>query len=93
MFTYSGWNAAAYMAEEIRDPGRNVPRALALGTGAVDRDLPAVNALYLYVLPVAELAPREGSVLDVIADRLIGPPPATSWASSSSSACRPASTR
>ena len=28
MFTYSGWNAAAYMAEEIRDPGRNVPRAL-----------------------------------------------------------------
>ena len=40
-FTYSGWNAAAYMAEEIRDPGRNVPRALALGTGAVDRHLPA----------------------------------------------------
>ncbi len=31
MFTYSGWNAAAYMAEEIRDPGRNVPRALADG--------------------------------------------------------------
>ncbi len=26
MFTYSGWNAAAYMAEEIRDPGRNLPR-------------------------------------------------------------------
>ena len=37
MFTYSGWNAASYMAEEIRDPGRNVPKALALGTGAVDR--------------------------------------------------------
>jgi len=35
MFTYSGWNAAAYVAEEIRDPGRNVPRALALGTAAV----------------------------------------------------------
>ena len=28
MFTYSGWNAAAYVAEEIRDPGRNVPLAL-----------------------------------------------------------------
>ena len=41
MFTYSGWNAAAYVAEEIRDPGRNVPRALALGTGAVVADLPA----------------------------------------------------
>ena len=34
MFTYSGWNAASYMAEEIRDPGRNVPRALILGTAA-----------------------------------------------------------
>ena len=32
MFTYAGWNAAAYVAEEIEDPGRNVPRALALGT-------------------------------------------------------------
>src|SRR4029450_10513478 len=35
MFTYSGWNAAAYVAEEIRDPGRNVPRALAIGTRRV----------------------------------------------------------
>ena len=35
MFTYSGWNAASYLAEEIRDPGRNVPLALGLGTGAV----------------------------------------------------------
>ena len=31
MFVYSGWNAAAYMAEEVRDPGRNLPLALALG--------------------------------------------------------------
>ena len=35
MFTYSGWNAASYVAEEIRNPGRNVPMALALGTGVV----------------------------------------------------------
>ena len=34
MFSYSGWNAAAYVAEEVRDPARNVPRALALGTVA-----------------------------------------------------------
>ena len=27
MFTYSGWNAAVYVAEEIHNPGRNVPRA------------------------------------------------------------------
>ena len=34
MFSYSGWNAAAYVAEEIRDPGRNVPRALGARHGA-----------------------------------------------------------
>ena len=72
MFTYSGWNAAAYVAEEIRDPGRNVPRALALGTAAVIAIYVLLNLLYLYVLPVGELAKVKGSVLDVIADRLLG---------------------
>ncbi len=73
MFTYSGWNAAAYVAEEIRDPGRNVPRALALGTLAVVAIYVLLNLLYLYVLPVGELAAVKGSVLDVVADRLLGP--------------------
>ena len=72
MFTYSGWNAAGYIAEEIRDPGRNVPRAFALGTAAVIFVYLALNVLYLYVLPVGELAKVQGSVLDVIADRLLG---------------------
>ena len=72
MFTYSGWNAAAYMAEEIRDPGRNVPLALAVGTAAVIVIYLLLNGLYLYVMPVGELARVQGSVLDVIADRLLG---------------------
>ena len=72
MFTYSGWNAAGYIAEEIRDPGRNVPRAFALGTAAVIVIYLSLNLLYLYVLPVGELARVQGSVLDVIADRLLG---------------------
>jgi basic amino acid/polyamine antiporter, APA family len=72
MFTYSGWNAAAYVAEEIRDPGRNVPRALALGTAAVIAIYVLLNLLYLFVLPVGQLAQVRGSVLDVIADRLLG---------------------
>ncbi|MEX2273660.1 MAG: amino acid permease [Vicinamibacterales bacterium] len=72
MFTYSGWNAAAYVAEEIRDPGRNVPRALAIGTGAVILVYLLLNLLYLYVVPVGDLAAVQGSVLDVIADRLLG---------------------
>lgn len=71
MFTYSGWNAAAYMAEEIRRPGRNVPLALALGTAAVTAVYVLLNVLYLYVMPVGELAGVRGSVLDVVADRLL----------------------
>lgn len=72
MFTYSGWNAAAYLAEEIRDPGRNVPRALGLGTLAVVAMYLLLNGLYLFVLPVGDLAKVQGSVLDVVADRLLG---------------------
>ena len=56
MFTYSGWNAATYVAEEVRDPGRNVPLALGLGTVAVILIYLGLNALYLHVLPVSELA-------------------------------------
>jgi basic amino acid/polyamine antiporter, APA family len=72
MFTYSGWNAATYVAEEIRDPGRNVPIALAIGTVAVVVIYLLVNLLYLYVLPIDALAAVQGSVLDVVADRLLG---------------------
>ena len=73
MFTYSGWNAASYMAEEIRDPGRNVPRALLLGTVAVIAVYVLINVLYLYVIPIGELATLGGrSILDVVGDRLLG---------------------
>jgi APA family basic amino acid/polyamine antiporter len=72
MFTYAGWNAASYLAEEIREPGRNLPLALGVGTAAVIAIYVLLNLLYLYVLPVGELAKVQGSVLDVIADRLLG---------------------
>jgi APA family basic amino acid/polyamine antiporter len=72
MFTYSGWNAAAYMAEDIHHPERNVPRALALGTAAVIAIYLLLNLLYLYVMPIGDLAKVQGSVLDVVADRLLG---------------------
>jgi len=72
MFTYSGWNAAAYMAEEIRDPGRNVPLALAIGTVAVTAIYLLMNVLFIYVMSIGGLAAVQGSVLDVVADRLLG---------------------
>ena len=72
MFTYSGWNAAAYMAEEIRDPGRNVPRALLMGTIGVIIIYALLNLLYLYAIPVGELAAVKGSVFDFIGERMLG---------------------
>ena len=72
MFSYSGWNAAAYVAEEVRNPERFVPRALAIGTGAVIVIYLLLNFLYVYSLPIDQLSRLEGSVVDVIADRLFG---------------------
>ena len=77
MFSYSGWNAAAYVAEEVRDPGRNVPRALGLGTVVVVVVYLGINLLYLYALPVREFARlgASGQVAAgaVVAEHLLGP--------------------
>jgi len=73
MFSYSGWNAAAYVAEEIREPGRNVPRALAIGTVAVVVLYLGLNFLYIYAVPMTEIGGVQGSIAMVAADRLIGP--------------------
>jgi APA family basic amino acid/polyamine antiporter len=72
MLAYSGWNASAYVAEEIRDPGRNLPKSLAIGTLAVIAVYFGINLLYLFVFSVGELAALKGSVLDIVADRLLG---------------------
>ncbi len=72
MLAYAGWNAASYLAEEIRDPGRNVPKALAIGTAAVIAIYLLLNLLFLYVFSVRDLAAIKGSVLDVVAERLLG---------------------
>jgi APA family basic amino acid/polyamine antiporter len=72
MFSYSGWNAAAYVAEEVRDPARNVPRALALGTCAVIVVYLALNALYVFAIPVAQLATLDARLMDTVAERLFG---------------------
>jgi APA family basic amino acid/polyamine antiporter len=61
------------VAEEVRNPGRNVPLALGLGTAAVIVIYVGLNALYLYALPVGELAALPGGrLLDTVAERLFG---------------------
>jgi APA family basic amino acid/polyamine antiporter len=71
MFSYTGWNAAVYVAEEVRDPTRNVPLALGLGTASVIALYLALNALYLRVVPREELVGAIG-VGEMAAARLFG---------------------
>jgi APA family basic amino acid/polyamine antiporter len=55
-FAYSGWNAAVYVAGEVRDPERNLHRSLWLATGLVTLIYLALNAVFLYAAPAQELA-------------------------------------
>lgn len=56
LFAYDGWIAATLIAGEVRDPGRALPRALAWGTAAIVATYLAINAAYLFALPLADLA-------------------------------------
>ena len=50
--SYSGWNAATYVAEEIRNPQRILPLALTLGTGLVAVLYLAMNVVMFYAVPL-----------------------------------------
>lgn len=56
MYSYSGWNAATYIVGEVRDPARNLPRALFTGTAIVIALYVALNAVFLITSPMKELA-------------------------------------
>ncbi|HEU4800109.1 MAG TPA: amino acid permease [Gemmatimonadales bacterium] len=53
LFSSDAWNNVTFAAAEVRDPARNLPRALALGTGAVTLLYLLANLAYLSVLPFA----------------------------------------
>ncbi len=55
MFAYSGWNAAAYVAEEMRTPERTLPRALVTGTVLVGAFYLALNLAFIYAIPLESL--------------------------------------
>ena len=71
-YAYSGWNAAVYLGGEVRDPQRNLPRALVAGTAVVTAIYLCVNAVFVYAAPVAALAGR-ADVGAVAAEALGGP--------------------
>ncbi len=55
MFAYSGWNAANYVAEELKVPERTLPWVVVLGTCVVAALYVALNVAFLYALPLESL--------------------------------------
>ena len=52
---YSGWNAATYVAEELRSPERTLPLALTLGTTLVAALFVGLNVAYIYAQPLEQM--------------------------------------
>lgn len=71
MYAYAGWNAATYITGEIRNPARNVPLAIALGTGLVTLLYVLLNGVFLHAAPMSELAGKL-EVGHVAADHIFG---------------------
>lgn len=52
---YSGWNAATYIAEELKKPERTLPLALAIGTVTVAVLYLLFNVVFIYALPLSQM--------------------------------------
>ncbi len=65
-FTYYGSEASLQMAEEMREPGRAVPRMLLLGVGSVTALYLLINAAMLHALPPSAMAGSELVARDVL---------------------------
>ena len=70
--SYSGWNAATYVAEELRHPSRTLPLALAVGTGLVAVLYLVLNVVFIYAAPLETLK-GEVAVGALAATHLFGP--------------------
>ena len=55
LFAYDAWNTVTFTAEEVREPERNLPRALVAGTIVTTLAYTAACAVYLYVLPIVRM--------------------------------------
>lgn len=69
LFAYDGWYFAAQVAEEVKDPGRTLPRGIVLGTLAVMALYLLINFAYVYVLGPGGLAATGAAEGARLADR------------------------
>jgi basic amino acid/polyamine antiporter, APA family len=56
LYSYSGWNAATYIAGEVREPQRNLPRSILFATLIVVALYVGLNAVFLYTTPIERMA-------------------------------------
>ena len=69
---YSGWNAATYVAEELKQPARTLPLSLAWGTALVAALFIGLNVLFIYAVPLEKMK-GEVAVGALAATYLFGP--------------------
>ncbi len=71
IYTVDGWDGVIYFGEEVRDPGRDVPRAIFGSVLSISAIYLLLNAAVLYVLPMTEIA-GNNFALGLAAERIFG---------------------
>src|SRR5437588_11183222 len=72
LFAFGGWHIVTYSAGETSEPERTIPRALMAGTLIVTACYVLLNAGYLYVLPLSDVA-SSTRVAAEATGRILGP--------------------
>lgn len=55
-YSYSGWNASAYFVSELKNPSKNLPKSLIIGTLIVTVMYLLLNYVFVFVSPTASLS-------------------------------------
>lgn len=73
LWAYDGWNNVSMVASEVREPQRNLPRALIIGTLSVIAIYLLANLAYFYVLPAGAVASSDRVAAETMR-RILGAP-------------------
>jgi basic amino acid/polyamine antiporter, APA family len=72
IYTYDGWDGVIYFGDEVKDPGKLVPRAIFASLFSVFVIYMLVNLAVIHVLPMRDIAGNDFS-LGLAAQRVLGP--------------------
>ena len=71
IYTVDGWDGVIYFGEEVRNPGRDIPRAIFGSVFSIMGIYLSLNLVALYILPMNEIS-GNNFVLGTVADRIFG---------------------